>query len=341
MDRYANCLRDSLRRTSFHQNRSESLKPNRRPPDVVPRNQCNHKPRGFTLVELLVVIAIIAILMGLLVPAVQMARESARNTQCRNNLKQIGLALLSFESAHHRFPPGWSAETASDEPGWAWMSHALPQIEQRTIYDEINFKLTADLPVHDPVRTRVLNMMLCPSAGWADDYTFPLPRFEDSDIEITRAMYVGSVGSVVAREQMDDGEFCPSTQLLFGDSFGANGVFFQGSKTRYANIRDGSSHTLLVGERSRDLFHSTWLAVVPNSTFAGWRVVGWTGEPPNNPDYSTDPHFHGFAQFNSSHPDTTNFSFCDGSVRGIVDEIDPEVFKAMGSIKGREINQEE
>ena len=80
---------------------------------------------------------------------------------------------------------------------------------------------------------------------------------------------------------------------------------------------------------------------MPNSTYAGWRVVGWTGEPPNNKSYSVEPHFHGFAQFNSSHFGMTNFGFTDGSVHGIADEIDVDVFKAMGSIKGREVQASE
>lgn len=308
------------------------------PPDPSARRR---RRTGFTLVELLVVIAIIAILMGLLLPAVQMAREAARNAQCKNNLKQMGLALLNYENAHQKFPPGWSAKNASDDPGWAWMSFVLPQIEQPALYDQINFKLTADQPTHDSIRISRLEMMMCPSAQWAVDTTFPLPRFELNDIDITRAMYVGNVGSEVVAEEMDDGDTCPSTQLLFGDSFGSNGVFYQASRTRYADILDGSSNTILVGERSGDIFHSTWLAVLPKSTFAGWRVVGWTGEPPNNPNYSQDPHFHGFAQFNSSHPSITNFAFCDGSTRGVVDEIEPAVFAAMGTIKGREIELEE
>lgn len=305
-------------------------------------NQRPSKRPGFTLVELLVVIAVIAILIGLLLPAVQSAREAGRNTQCKNNLKQIGLSLLNYENAHKRFPPGWSAKNSSEDPGWAWMSHALLQMEQRNLYEQIDFSLTADQEVHDQVRTERLGMMLCPSSiDWADEPVFDLPRFDKEDIPITRSMYVACMGSKVVEEIMEDGESCPSTQLLFGDSRGSNGVFFQDSRVRYADIRDGSSNTILVGERSGDIFHSTWLAVVPQSKFAGWRVVGWTGEPPNNPNYSTDPHFHGFAQFNSSHPSITNFVYCDGSVRGIVDEIDKDVFKAMGSIKGREVDQSE
>ena len=97
---------------------------------------------GFTLIELLVVIAIIAVLIALLLPAVQQAREAARRTQCRNNLKQIGLAIHNYLDIHDRFPPGhyWSSNTAdSGGTGWLWGTHLLPQMDQAPLYNTIDF----------------------------------------------------------------------------------------------------------------------------------------------------------------------------------------------------------
>ena len=114
-----------------------------------------------------------------------------------------------------------------------------------------------------------------------------------------------------------------------------DGVFYRNSRTAFSDIRDGKSETIIVGERSNDIFDSTWLAVVENTPYTGWRVLGWTGEGPNNVG-SSEVHFHGYAQFNSNHPGVANFAFVDGSIRPISDSIEPDIFEAMGSISGRE-----
>lgn len=293
---------------------------------------------GFTLVELLVVIAIIGILVGLLLPAVQNARESARQASCKNNLKQQILGLLQYEVRHKRFPPGWKAVDSGDSPGWSWMAFNLTAIDQENLHDLINFDVDVAAQQHDRIRSQSLGLMLCPSALSSDKPLFNLPRYDLDDIEIARSHYVASVGSEIHDEEMDDGESCPSINLIYQGTEGANGAFYQNSRTRRAQFTDGTSGTILVGERSGDIFDSTWVGVAPSAKYFGWRVVGWTGEPPNNKEYSVDPHFHGFAQFNSSHPSVTMFGFADGSIRSITDLIDPEVFKAMGSIKGGEQN---
>lgn len=141
------------------------------------------RPRGFTLIELLVVIAIIAILIALLLPAVQQAREAARRTQCKNNLKQLGLACHNYESTHGYFPLNWYNGQAENQPdpanprgnhgSWSWVTMALPFMEQSNLYNQIDFSV-ANGPSpntgmnHDSIRglrlyAEVIPGLLCPS----------------------------------------------------------------------------------------------------------------------------------------------------------------------------------
>ena len=111
---------------------------------------------AFTLVELLVVIAIIGLLIALLLPAVQAAREASRRSSCKNNLKQLGLALHTFHDTYQRLPAGWEAYAAAGSktpdpegvPGWAWGSHALAGLEQSALADQINLNLAITDPQH-------------------------------------------------------------------------------------------------------------------------------------------------------------------------------------------------
>src|SRR5438094_9588305 len=133
---------------------------------------------GFTLIELLVVIAIISVLIGLLLPAVQAAREAARRTQCVNNLKQIGLALHHYEQAYKALPPGYvsnfDALGADTGPGWGWAAMLLPQFEQSPLFHAINFNLAIEAPANSTARLPIVNVFLCPSDSvqsfwWAVD----------------------------------------------------------------------------------------------------------------------------------------------------------------------------
>jgi len=119
------------------------------------------KNLGFTLVELLVVIAIIGILVGMLLPAVQQVREAARRIDCSNKSRQLGLAVISYESAHREFPPGWNVNDESSLSGWSWAAIVLPFLEQENLADQIDF----GQPVEDNtnVITQVLPIFLCTS----------------------------------------------------------------------------------------------------------------------------------------------------------------------------------
>jgi prepilin-type N-terminal cleavage/methylation domain-containing protein len=296
------------------------------------------KKRAFTLVELLVVIAIIGILIGMLLPAVQSVREAARRTSCSNKIRQFAIGLHNFEASHKHLPPGWTAEVWPSTPGHGWTAFTLPFLEQTAIYDTIDFNQNI-LDASVELREHSWDILLCPSST-NNSKAFDLTSWDEDDtnfpISFARTHYVGSIGSSVSDELMEDGTSCPSLNL--GNSQERiDGIFFANSNTRFADIKDGTTNTIIVGERSSHVFDSTWVGVATNGSYSGWRVVGWTGEPPKNRASNSLVHFHGFAQFNSMHPGVTMFSFCDGSTKGISDSIDFQVFTALGTIRGGEI----
>lgn len=298
------------------------------------------KKKAFTLIELLVVIAIIGILIMLLLPAVQQVREAARRVSCMNKIRQIAIGLHNYESAHGHLPPGWKAETWPASPGYGWMAYTLPFVEQKALFDQIDFKQNI-LEAPAEVREHSWGLLLCPSSTH-DSKVFELTSWDEDDtsfpLNFARTHYVGSIGSSVSTELMEDGTSCPSLTLSTTRER-IDGIFYANSNTRFADIVDGTTHTIIAGERSGDIFDSAWLGVATNAQFSGWRVVGWTGEPPKN-KLNSSVHFHGFAQFNSMHPGVTMFSFCDGSTKGITDTIDYEVFTALGTIRGGEVYQD-
>lgn len=302
--------------------------------------------RAFTLIELLVVIAIIGILIAMLLPAVQAVREAARRTQCANRVRQITIAMHNYHSAHEEFPPGWSATTSDETPGWGWMAWSLPYVEQNNVADRIDWLANIRDAVNDPIRTLPIEIMFCPSSSIpTEGKTFDLEGADETDPaypeRIALGQYVACVGSVVEFEEMDDGEFCPSGGFLGTDGSSLDGMFYGNSRTRIELVKDGSSNTILIGERSGprkgEAFLSTWLGVLEGAKYPGWRVLGWTGEPPNNTPASP-VHYHGYAQFNSMHTGgVTAFGMVDGSTHFIADTIDPELFSALGTKNGGEV----
>ena len=215
--------------------------------------------RGFTLIELLVVVAIIAVLVGLLLPAVQQAREAARRTQCKNNLKQIGLALLNYESSFRVLPPGYIAGTrfidgeTDTSPGWSWGAMILPQLDQTPLSTSINFALPVQATANANAIQATLPSFLCPSDQFLGP-TFPVgDGLGGSVATVAPASYAGSVGSDATDVSLG----------LNNDGLG-DGVFYRNSSMRMASIVDGASQTIFVLERAWGSAQGTWSGAVAN-----------------------------------------------------------------------------
>ena len=300
--------------------------------------------KAFTLVELLVVIAIIGILIGLLLPAVQQVREAARRVTCMNNIRQIGMGSLSYETSHGHFPTGWRSDS-----GWGWMAHSLSFVDQGNLAEKITYGTDLSDSSHQELIKQKIDGQFCPSSI-NNTPTHFLTDDSGVEVEIGRTHYVGCIGSSAELEEMDDGQTCPSLDLMNSEGF-IDGMFYKDSQTPLRDIRDGASNTIMIGERSSDLFDSQWPGIIEGSSHTGWRIVGWTGEPPNNPmrvtprvvfdddgsERELEIHFHGFAQFNSMHEaGITMFTFADGSTHAIQEWVDPLIFRGLGTIQGGE-----
>ncbi|RLS52497.1 MAG: DUF1559 domain-containing protein [Planctomycetota bacterium] len=296
--------------------------------------------RGFTLIELLVVIAIIAVLIALLLPAVQQAREAARRTQCKNNLKQIGLALHNYHEQSRVFPPGWiavdgttglmSAHAGGSGAGWGLM--ILPQLDQSPLYNRFNL----NVPIHDPANTQLITTSipayLCPSdAGTAPKWSIEEEGSPGTILaELATANYVAAFGT----DELDGCENAPGTApVLANGQCRGNGVSYHNSRTGIRDLTDGTTSTLMVGERKTraDLgWWSTWVGMVPEGEEAFQRVMGSIDHTPNHPSAHLD-------DFSSYHVGGTQFLMADGHVRFISENIDVGLYQALGTIQGGEV----
>jgi prepilin-type N-terminal cleavage/methylation domain-containing protein/prepilin-type processing-associated H-X9-DG protein len=234
-----------------------------------------HRRCGFTLIELLVVIAIIAVLVSLLLPAVQQAREAARRSQCRNNLKQLGLAMHNYESSFGTFPPGRIVYVSPTDDGtssangnattgkgdcFSAFAQLLPQLEQSAIYDQINFLSGPDTSANDQVVGTQPPVFLCPSDSGAHSLT-------QDTIFVGVTNYVLNTGTT----------FSLSLKNPSGNP--VTGVFFENSRVRIVDIGDGTSNTVCLSEQVLSdpadptgtgvvNASGTWTGVTPSTGFA-------------------------------------------------------------------------
>lgn len=291
------------------------------------------RPRGFTLIELLVVIAIIAILVALLLPAVQQARESARRTQCRDHLRQLGLALHNYHDAHRTLPPGYtyrpdaSTTPVNNGAGFGWGSMLLPYLDQAPLYAKLDFNQSLYSAANQGPREVHLPIFLCPT-----DSVSPGGYVEMGPVPERYAMcsYVASFGPPDLDAVQEQRE----------------GLFSRNSRIRFSDVTDGLSNTLMCGERQNGPFRhggvhgnhfsyeTAWAGSIrdwdePDDDH-GHMTLFQTGHTPNHAD-SDD------RDVSAPHIGYANFLLGDGAVRAISENVSLEVYSNLGTRAGAEV----
>jgi len=284
---------------------------------------------GFTLIELLVVIAIIGVLVSLLLPAVQQAREAARRSQCSNNLKQIGLAIHNYHDAFNILPSSEPGSTGAMSRASAFTS-ILPYIDQTPVYNLYNFSLGNSAIENQPAVSQKIAVYICPSA---------------------------SIRRAVPIDGCDANNRAPGTYAVCTGSLDPWGLFIPGNppnngaiinpssgKVRIGDIRDGTTQTLMVGESAWNIPDYLFTSGPCNGQVR-WGFTYWSSPYPTATAFTTQAPFNprsgGSAvtsRFRSDHQGgVVGFVMCDGSVRFISQNINQATLDALGTRAGSEV----
>ena len=292
---------------------------------------------GFTLIELLVVVAIIAILMALLVPAVQKVRAAAARAQCQNNMKQLGVALHNYIAEHKKWPRmGHTANQLS------WHVYILPYISQKPLYDKFDLRESGAYEDSNRLQYALISipLYLCPSSVADKMQQGPNDNVNTPDLVSGQSTYTAHYLGVSGPK---------STNAYSGAAYSVNtggsseyggmalqGVFTRDRDVRMKDITDGTSNTLAVGEQS-------WYNAITGTRYRPWvRGVdtsdGWTVSSRNVDVGINTPGvtIYNDISFGSQHPGGTNFVMADASVQFLSQDISMNVYRALASRNGEE-----
>ncbi len=293
--------------------------------------RCLQRRAGLTVLELLVSISIVSVLVGILLPALGMAREASRRVQCVDHLRQIGLGLHSHHNSLGSLPVGWKYDP-SNQTAYGWAVPLLPFMEQSALSERIDRKKPVDDLAHTIARNTSLSMLLCPSD--ITEPTFMLFLASDADdpassnssksadsglpsvalVELPTANYIGVFGTI----ESDDEIPAP-----LGD-----GAFLENRVIRFRDFQRGTGHTFVTGERTMAQVPSTWFGVCLGGEDASARLVGSALEGINNPLADE-------ADFSSRHPGGANFLWGDGHVSLVSQSIELKLYRQSARLRSR------
>lgn len=292
------------------------------------------KRPGFTLVELLVVVAVIGILIALLLPAVQQAREAARRAQCTNRLRQLGLAIHGYNDSNSYWPAGVQIGVDSNTAvTWSWQVQVLPYADMALLYNELWSAGDVTTALQLGLLNQRVSMFTCPSDPHAGT-VYPSPDGEfGGEWALTSYLGVSGIGAVQVQSDSDmlTAEQCAAMETRFRLRT-ADGMFFGNSYRRTQDVTDGVANTIFVGERGvpSDGSYGWWTGPGTGGTCpVGWLDVvlasGAGLQPPSGT--SADA-----MRWWSHHPGGTQFVLGDNSARFLSYEIDPSVFRSLSTV---------
>lgn len=324
------------------------------------RRQTQTKPRrsrGFTVVDLSIVCAAAILLMLLIVPAVQAARRSARLGSCKNNLKQIGLALHNYHDVHQVFPPGWVTpyQDANSPRGYGWQVFILPYMDEANLFKKLNFESEMGTPDTNKLLAMSIDDYLCPTSdapktnvyrggyatsSYSGNYgSFRPPRWGEGRIEAfwPGAVPASAMGRFKSRSYRPGAGFGsdanrPQKKTPPANPYGRiDGLFSWNSSARIRDVTDGMSHTLMVSERGKRSAYSIWAGVGSNR-FESDAVTDASHQSRINKSFSG---------YSSEHGGGIYLVLVDGSTKWLSDEVEskPEggILQAIASRDGGEV----